>query len=137
MRDVTMNELTEEIIKAGARKKRVQTTAQLPAYRAASNVLYVLTEVVAHSPRKTTRFSDRILADAADVLKSIALANEVRGEERIYWLGMAMANAQVIDTYAIVLNKTGVMSGERLKTLRQLIKSLKAQVAGWRESTNR
>lgn len=112
----------------------MRTTAQLPVYRTAANILFLLTEVARDVPRKLLRLTDRVLLDASEVLKTIALANEFRGAERGYYLSLALANIQVIKTNVGIMKNMGFIRKERQTLLASLLKSLAAQVAAWRDS---
>jgi hypothetical protein len=116
------------------RKQRMRSTAQLPAYRAAANILFLLSEVARDVPRKLLRLTDRVLLDAEELLKTIALANEFRGEERGYYLSLALANIQVVKTNVGIIKNMGFIRKERQTMLGTLLKSLAAQVAAWRDS---
>jgi len=130
-----MNEITDEIRRGAKRAAEPRTVAQLPAYRDASNILYFLTQLTAKTPRKLTRFSDRILSDASELLKCISLANEFRGEQRAYYLTLALANVSVIKTYVVSLQKLGIISNKQVDRLKTLLKGLTAQIVAWREFT--
>lgn len=81
-----MNELTEDILKGAeankSQQKKKRTTAQLPIYRDASNLLYIIMRVMYHAPRKMTKALDEAIVCGTELCRSLALANEVRGMER-------------------------------------------------------
>ena len=79
MNDVENN---KDLQRGASQTKHLRTTAQLPVYRTAANILFLLTEITRDVPRKLLRFTDRVLLDASELLKTIALANEFRDEER-------------------------------------------------------
>ena len=131
-----MNDINNKDLQRGVsqRKQHMRTTAQLPVYRTAANILFLLTEVARDVPRKLLRLTDRVLLDASEVLKTIALANEFRGAERGYYLSLALANIQVIKTNVGIMKNMGFIRKERQTLLASLLKSLAAQVAAWRDS---
>ena len=133
MNDVENNKELQE----GASKKRVQTTAQLPVYRTATEAMLLLADAVKNTPRKLLRYTDRVLLDAGELLKCLAIANEFRGEERRYYLTLALADVQVVKTNALILKRQGCLSGDRYSTLTKQLKSVGAQVAAWRDSVKR
>ncbi len=134
-----MNDINNEDLQKGVsqRKRQVRTTAQLPAYRAAGNVLFLLTEVARDVPRKFLRLTDRVILDASELLKTIALANEFRGEERCYYLSLALANIQVVKTSANIMKHMGYLRKDRFNLLSSELKGVASQVAAWRDSVNR
>ncbi len=134
-----MNDINNEDLQKGVsqRKRTPRTTTQLPAYRVAANILYLLTEVARDVPRKMLRLTDRVLLDASELLKCIAFANEHRGEERRYYLSLALANIQVVKTGAGILKHMGYLGKERHTMLNGMLKNASAQVAAWRDSINR
>ena len=117
------------------REKRPQTTEQLSVFRAAANALYILTRTVSMAPRKTMRFCDKATADAAEMLKCISLANILTGEDRIYYLQVAEANAVTIRAYTKIPQSLGAMSGKEANAFKKLMKSVTSQLAGWRAFT--
>lgn len=134
MNDIENN---KDLQKGASRKSNLRTTAQLPVYRAAANVLFLLTEVTRDVPRKLLRLTDRVLLDASELLKTIALANEFRGEERGYYLSLALANIQVIKTGMSILKQLGYIRKDRATQLKDQLKSVAAQVTAWRDSIKR
>ncbi len=134
MNDVENN---KDLQRGASQTKHLRTTAQLPVYRTAANILFLLTEITRDVPRKLLRFTDRVLLDASELLKTIALANEFRDEERRYYLSLALANIQVIRTGANILRKLGYIRKEHTTQLTNELKSVAAQVTAWRDSLKR
>ncbi len=118
-------------------EKKPHTTEQLPVFCAAANALYILTRTIATAPRKTMRFCDKASADAAEMLKCIALANMLSGDDRVYYLQVAEANAISVKAYTKILQCLGAMSSTEAKAFKKLMKSVTSQLAGWRASTQR
>lgn len=128
------NNRLEERTPQGAKPR---TTEQLPVYAAARTALSLLTKTIARAPRKTMRFCDKCLADAAEAMKCIALANLLGGEDRIYYLNVAEANVIAVRSYAGILRDLGAMTRSDAETFKRQLRGLTAQIAGWRASTIR
>lgn len=133
-----MNELTEDILKGAEsnkdRMKRKRTTAQLPIYRDASNLLYIIMRIMYHAPRKMTKPLDEAVACGAEMCRSIALANELRGVERVTAINIALATTNALATIVGSLGYLGVISKAETKDLRKKASVIIAQCIGWRES---
>lgn len=133
-----MNELTKDILKGAeanqSQQKRKRTTAQLPIYRDASNLLYIIMRVMYHAPRKMTKALDEAVACGTELCRSLALANEVRGAERVAALNIALANAYTLATIIGSLAYFGAVSKAESRDLRKKINTIVAQGIGWRES---
>ena len=134
MNDVENN---KDLQRGASQTKHLRTTAQLPVYRTASNILFLLTEVTRDVPRKLLRLTDRVLLDATELLKTIALANEYRGEDRCYYLSLALANVQVVKTTMGIMKHMGYIRKERHALLMTKLKAVAAQVVAWRDSVKR
>ncbi len=139
--DITERGVTltrEEIARSNAAKeKRIRGTAQLPAFRAASNLLFSVTEIIIRCPRKLSRYTDLMLSDMSEVCKSIALANESKGDERSWYICNALSLLYVVRNYFVILLHVGVLSKDVCNKLRKEVDKLMAQLVAWRHSTNR
>lgn len=133
-----MNELTEDILKGAeankSQQKKKRTTAQLPIFRDASNLLYIIMRVMYHAPRKMTKALDEAVESGTELCRSLALANEVRGMERVAALNIALANAYTLATIIGSLAYLGVISKAESRDLRKKVNVIIAQGIGWRES---
>ena len=128
----------EEIAMSNAAKqKRLQGTAQLPAFRASSNLMYSIAQIMMDCPRKLSRFTDLLISDMSEVSKSIALANESRGDERNWYISNAISLLFVVRNYFVILNRIGVLSKDRCNKLRNESDKLLAQLTAWRDFTSR
>lgn len=136
-----MNKLTEDIYKGAEANLREQankrTTAQLPVYRDCSNLLFIVMRVMYHAPRKMTKPLDEAAACAAEMCRSIALANETRGVERASCINIAIANANTLNTIVGSLAYLEVISKQTGKDFKKKIGRVLAQCIGWRESATR
>ena len=133
-----MNELTEDILKGAeankSQQKKKRTTAQLPIFRDASNLLYIIMRVMYHAPRKMTKSLDEAVESGTELCRSLALANEVRGMERVAALNIALANAYTLATIIGSLAYLGVISKAESRDLRKKVNVIITQGIGWRES---
>lgn len=136
-----MNELTDDIYKGAVanqeQQARKRTTAQLPVYRDCSNLLFIVMRVMYHAPRKMTKPLDEAVGCAVELLRSIALANEVRGTERANCVNIAIANANSLSTIVSSLGFLGLLSKQTVKDFKKKIGRVVAQCIGWRESATR
>ncbi len=72
------------------KKKRKQSLTQLPVYRAAGNLMYLLFSAMITAPRKATKFLDLMLESANGLLNAIGMADKARtGEERAVYIDTA------------------------------------------------
>lgn len=133
-----MNELTADIYKGAQANKeqqiRKRTTAQLPVFRECSNLLYVVMKVMYHAPRKMTKPLDEAVACATELLRSVAMANEVRGMERAQAINIALANANTLNTIVSSLSYLEAIPKQTGKDFKKRIGRVLAQLIGWRES---
>lgn len=136
-----MNELTEDIYKGAQANKeqqtRKRTTAQLPVFRECSNLLYIVMRIMYHAPRKMTKPLDEAVSCATELLRSAAMANEVRGYERVAAINIALANANTLNTIASSLAYLEAIPKQTGKDFKKRIGRVLAQLIGWRESAMR
>lgn len=132
-----MNELTEDIYKGAQANKeqqaRKRSTAQLPVFRDCSNLLYIVMRVMNTAPRKLTKALDETVGCATELLRSVAMANEVRGRERVTAINIALANANTLNTLASSLAYLGVIPKQTAKDFKKHVGRVLAQLIGWRE----
>lgn len=132
-----MNTLTDDIRKGAEvnKKQKVRrTTAQLPIYRDASNLLFIVIRVMTKAPGKMTKVLDETVACGTELCRSLAFANELRGAARAEAIGIAIANAYAMNTLVGSLAFLGIISKEVHKDLKKKLKAIIAQAVGWRES---
>lgn len=155
-----MNQITDDILKGASnnKKKVVRTTAQLPIFRDSSNLLFLLMKRMYHVPGKMVRTLDTAIHHADEINTAIAMANEFRGEERSYYLGVAIANIHVLNNMLASFQIIGVASKEEkvedvvekgkskapcgfskneVKDMKKLTLRILAQAVGWRDSVSR
>ena len=146
-----MNQITDDILKGASnnKKKVVRTTAQLPIFRDSSNLLFLLMKRMYHVPGKMVRTLDTAIHHADEINTAIAMANEFRGEERSYYLGVAIANIHVLNNMLASFQIIGVASKKgkskapcgfsknEVKDMKKLTLRILAQAVGWRDSVSR
>ena len=90
-----------------ARKK---TMAQLPVYRAACNLLYVIVIITKRCPKSIRKFTDQIIYDCTELIKAIGMADTSREMEmRVHYINTALVLINSIRTYIKVLELTNVL----------------------------
>lgn len=160
---MTMNKITDDILKGASnnKKKVVKTTAQLPIFRDSSNLLFLLMKRLYHVPGKMVRTIENAIHHADEVCTAVAMANEFRGEERAYYLSMAIANIHVLNNMLASFQIIGVaakkknedaseendgkfkiekpcgFSKDEVKDMKKLLMRVLAQAVGWRDSVSR
>ena len=75
--------------------------------------------VMYHAPRKMTKALDEAVACGTELCRSLALANEVRGAERVAALNIALANAYTLATIIGSLAYFGAVSKAESRDLRK------------------
>ena len=153
-----------ETVAASDTKKKQQkrTLAQLPVYRAAGNLLYVVAEIVKVSPKSHRKFFDLMLCDSAELCKAIGMAEVARNvDDRVWYIDSALVLMNSEKMYFTILKKLEVLpspkrradsssDGESLKAPKvgkidvintdlvkkvdSLVKSIVAQLVAWRNN---
>lgn len=119
------------------KERKPRSTAQLPVYREASRLAYVLFRVLKTSPRKMTKMWDESMACAMEILKTLAMANELSGEARMSYISMAIANAYALNTIIVSAEHLRVIGSREAEDMRKKTDCIIAQSIGWRESIRR
>ena len=143
------------------KQRQKKTLAQLPVYRAAANLLYVVAAIVKVSPKHLRKFFDLMMCDIAEVQKAIGMADISRTEEdRVWYINSALVLMTGEKMYFTILQKLEVMPMKRRspgdKTAEHtackidsvdrvsrdltnkvdaLVKSIIAQLVAWRDYT--
>ena len=101
----------EAIAASNAKKQRQKRTlSQLPVYRAAGNLLYVVAAIVKVSPKHLRKFFDLMMCDMAEVCKSIGMADISRNDEdRVWYINSALVLMNGQKMYFTILQKLDVM----------------------------
>lgn len=118
-------------------ERKPRTTMQLPVYREASRLAYVLFRVLTTAPRKMTKMWDESMACAMEMLRTLAMANELSGEARMSYISMAIANTYALNTIIVSAEHLRVIGKREAEDMRKKTNSIIAQSIGWRESIRR
>ncbi|MBR4533871.1 MAG: hypothetical protein IKO85_04935 [Bacteroidaceae bacterium] len=118
--------------------KSKKTLAQLPVYRDAANLKYIVTALLADSPRKLTKFYDQMLATVSELKKSIGMADISRNPtDRVWYLECARVLMQDVSDDFTTLRKLEVMPSKDLDNkAKALVKKIIAQLVAWRDYTS-
>lgn len=120
------------------KKKAKKTLAQLPVYRDASNLKYILALLMAKSPKKMTKFFDLSLANISETCKTIGFADVSRSiEDRIWYINCALVLINEIRNDFVILRKLNLIVDKDLDNkIKSLVKSIISQLIGWRDYTS-
>lgn len=152
----------EVVADSTAKKQRQKRTlAQLPVYRAAGNLMYVVASIVKHSPKHLRKFFDLMMCDASEVQKAIGMADISRtDEDRVWYINTALVLMNGEKMYFTILQKldvmpkpgrkpaanaTGTMAAPKMdgvmavnqdlaNKVDALVKSIIAQLVAWRDN---
>lgn len=119
------------------KRKSKKTLAQLPVYRAAANMKFIVTALMMKSPRKLTKFFDQMLDTIAEMKKSIGMADISRNpQDRIWYLECARVLMQDLSDDFTTLRQLEVVVDRDLDNkAKSVIKSIIAQLVAWRDYT--
>lgn len=119
------------------KQKSKKTLAQLPVYRAAANMKFIVTAMMMKSPRKLTKFFDQMLDTVAETKKSIGMADISRNpQDRIWYLECARVLVQDLSDDFTTLRRLEVVVDKDLDNkAKSVVKSIIAQLVAWRDYT--
>ena len=140
------------------KSKNKKTLAQLPVYRAAANLKYIVTTLMAKSPRSLTKFFDQMLGTASEIKKSIGMASISRNpNERAWYLECARVLAQDLSDDFTTLRRIEIPSKKKAgkddepdadkahhvplvgkdldNKVKAMVKSIRSQLVAWRDYT--
>ena len=134
------------------KRKSKKTLAQLPVYRAAANLKFIVTTLMMKSPKKLTKFFDQMLATISEAKKSIGMADISRTpQDRSWYLDCARVLMQDVSDDFTTLRRLEVPASETAdgkakhfpivskdldNKAKALMKSIIAQLVAWRDYTN-
>ena len=134
------------------KRKSKKTLAQLPVYRAAANLKFIVTTLMMKSPKKLTKFFDQMLATISEAKKSIGMADISRTpQDRSWYLDCARVLMQDVSDDFTTLRRLEVPASETAdgkakrfpivskdldNKAKALMKSIIAQRVAWRDYTN-
>ena len=132
------------------KRKGKKTLAQLPVYRSAANLKYIVATLMARSPRSITKFFDQMLGTASEIKKSIGMASISRNpNERAWYLECARVLAQDLSDDFTTLRRIEIPSKKKAGKARRipivgkdldnkvkaLVKTIMSQLVAWRDYT--
>ena len=130
------------------KRKGKKTLAQLPVYRSAANLKYIVATLMARSPRSITKFFDQMLGTASEIKKSIGMASISRNpNERAWYLECARVLAQDLSDDFTTLRRLELPAkddkarripivGKDLDNkVKALMKTIMSQLVAWRDYT--
>ena len=130
------------------KRKGKKTLAQLPVYRSAANLKYIVATLMARSPRSITKFFDQMLGTASEIKKSIGMASISRNpNERAWYLECARVLAQDLSDDFTTLRRLELPAkddkarripsvGKDLDNkVKALVKTIMSQLVAWRDYT--
>ena len=120
-----------------AKKKAKRTLRQLPIYRDASNLKYMVVCLYDTVPRKLTKYIDSMLLTVSEAKKCVGLAESSRDpDERANYLRMARVFVEDLQDDATILSRKNLISKEKEKQMKAQARSVVAQCVAWRDYTN-
>lgn len=130
--------LTQKEVEASEERKakKPKTIRQLPVFRAASNVSYMVAQIESKCPRKMRCFVDELEHLTTELLRVLVAANECR-QQRWEFCADAYSVTIIILVKMEVLLKLGIMGKDDYHKVKRLLDSLTAQIKGWQNSVNK
>ena len=127
----------ETIEDSRAKKKAKRTLRQLPIYRDASNLKYMVVRLYDEVPRKMTKYIDAMTNTVGEAKKCIGLAEASHDpEERQHYLSIARVFVEDIQDDATILVRLKVIGKETEKQIKAQARSVVSQCIAWRDYTN-
>lgn len=127
----------EAVVRSNEKKKSHRTLRQLPIYRDASNLKFIIASLYGSVPRKYTKYIDTSLLTACEAKKCVGLAESTRNAElRSEYLTTARVFAEDLIDDAVIMVRLGIISKETEKKMKAQARSVVAQCIAWRDYTN-
>lgn len=117
----------------GLKGKKPKTIRQLPVFCSASNLSFVISQMLGNCPRKYRLIVEGLEALSDYLLVDLDLANEDK-DNRGYHCTEAHSKLVAILVKVEILKKVGGMSKDDFNKVSALCRSTLAQVVGWRSS---
>lgn len=115
--------------------KRKLTLAQLPAYRAAGNLKFVIIGIAKNAPRNLRQFTDSLFETANDLATTIGNADmSFSMDDRRWYLGQAIVFVNNLRQDFVLLEKNHLISKDLLKKAQSHVKGIQNQLMAWRSS---
>lgn len=111
--------------------------AQLPVYRAAGNLKFVVAQITMGSPRSLRRFFDLLTEKVEDLASAIGYADmsDRCSEDRVAYINTAIVTANNVRQDIAILHKLGIVSKDRHNKMMSHTKNVLQQLLAWRETT--
>lgn len=120
------------------KKNRRKSLAQLPVYRSAANLKFVIVSMMQTSPKKLLKFFDQMLVTVSEAKKAIGMADIARNpQDRAWYLDCARVLVQDLsDDFTTLRKLPAPIIGKDLDNkARALVKGVIAQLVAWRDYT--
>ena len=127
------------IAESNAKKQKARKTlAQLPVYRSAANLKFVVTALVVKSPNKLRKFFNQMLMNVSEISKAIGMADISRNpQDRVWYQESAMILVNEVRNDFTILRRLEVIVDKDLDNKsKALVKSILAQLVAWRDYTS-
>lgn len=128
----------ETVIQSNLNKaKRKQTLAQLPVYRAAGNLKFVVAQITMGSPRSLRRFFDLLTEKVEDLSSAIGYADMSTrySEDRVSYINTAIVTINNVRQDIAILSKLSIISKDRYNKMMSHSNGVLHQLLAWRETT--
>lgn len=135
--------------KSDARKRaKRKTLAQLPVYRALSNLKYLTVSMMIAAPRSVTKFFDQLLCSISEAKKAVGMADISRNAaDRAWYIDCARVMLQDVCDDIQTLRHIEVprkgevvaiplASNDLYNKAKAVVKSINSQLVAWRDYTN-
>ena len=129
--------ISQDAIENSLHKKaqRKLTLAQLPVYRAAGNLKFIIIGIAKNAPRNLRRFTDSLYEEADNLATSIGSADvSVSVEDRRWYIGQAIVFVNNLRQDFVLLEKNHLISKDLLKNAQSHVKGIQNQLMAWRGS---
>lgn len=130
--------IPQSVVESSREKKKARRTMrQLPIYRDASNLKYMVVKLYDTTPRKLTKYIDSMLNTVTEAKKCIGLSEGTRiPANRTEYLNVARILLEDTQDDLTILRQLGVLPKTTEKSMKSLAKSVIAQAVAWRDYTN-
>ena len=130
--------IPQSIVESSREKKKARRTMrQLPIYRDASNLKYMVVQLYKITPQRLTKYIDSILNTVSEAKKCIGLSEGTRiPDNREEYLNVARILLEDAQDDLTILRQLGVLPKTTEKSMKSLAKSVIAQAVAWRDYTN-
>lgn len=116
--------------------KRKLTLAQLPVYRSAAGLKYVVAQITMNSPRSLRRFFDLLVEKVDDLSSAIGYADmsDRYSEDRVGYINTAVVAINNVRQDVAIIFKLNIINKDSFNKLMSHCKSILHQLLAWRET---